>query len=153
MLKKACIVFALLNFCFHAEAQKKATTTPGSVSNPSNPSDPSTPTETFVGTYNNELIDQIYAITNKVEETQNFVNLGNLSPDSNIALPFGIIKDVGAARYSICVDSMKFKSNGAYFSACAAIEFPAAKKKIAFKGSNIKFNPAGVTGGLQGMLG
>jgi hypothetical protein len=109
-------------------------------------------TNTFVPKYDNESINHVISVVHQVEESQNFVNLGNLSPDSNVALPFGIIKDVGAVRYVIAVDSMKFKSTGAYFSAFAAIEFPGTSKRIAFRGSGIKFNPSGVIGGEQARL-
>ncbi|MBK7818865.1 MAG: hypothetical protein IPJ60_15980 [Sphingobacteriaceae bacterium] len=55
-------------------------------------------------------------------------------------------------RYIIAVDSLKFKPGGAYFSAFAAIDFPGTTKRIAFRGSNIKFNPTGVVGGEQARI-
>lgn len=103
-------------------------------------------------TYNQDNINQVISVVKDVEDKQNFINLGDLSPDSNVALPAGIIKDIGAVRYVIAIDSIKFKPQGAYFSAYAAISFPGTLKKLAFKGSNIKFNPAGVVGGEQARL-
>lgn len=99
-----------------------------------------------------QLNNQVIGIVNTVENSGNYINLGNLSPDSNIALPAGIIKDIGAVRYLIAIDSLKFKKTGAYFSAFAAIEFPGTTQKLAFRASNIKFNPAGVVGGSQSKL-
>jgi len=95
-------------------------------------------------------IDRVISIVNKVEENNNFID--RLSPDSNAKLPFGIIKQLGAARYTIAIDSMRFLPQGAFFSAYAAIDFPGTLKKLAFRGSHIKFNPSGVIGGNQARL-
>lgn len=85
-----------------------------------------------------------------VEESNNF--LDQLTPDSNVVLPFGIIKKIGEARYIVAIDSVNFKPGGAYFSAYAAIDFPGSDKKLAFEAVNIKFNPKGVVGGNQAKL-
>ena len=95
-------------------------------------------------------IDRVISIVNTVESKNNFID--QLNPDSNISLPFGIMKQIGATRYTIAVDSIRFLSQGAYFSAFAAIDFPGTLKKLAFRGSNIKFNPKGVVGGEQAKL-
>ncbi|MEI8136903.1 MAG: hypothetical protein WCH21_06215 [Bacteroidota bacterium] len=95
----------------------------------------------------NPEINRIISIVNTVESNNNFID--QLNPDSNVSLPFGIIKQIGAVRYTIAIDSMKFLPIGAYFSAYAAIDFPGTTKKLAFKGSNIKFNPKGVVAGEQ----
>ncbi|MFO0356399.1 MAG: hypothetical protein ACK50A_05545 [Sphingobacteriaceae bacterium] len=121
----------------------------------------SSPTRTFAQTIatpsptdlpNNKINDQVTSIVETVEQNENYIDLGNLSPDSNIALPAGIIKDVGAVRYVIAIDSLKFKSTDAYLSAYAAISFPGTTQKLAFRGSNIKFNPSGVMSGDQARL-
>lgn len=96
------------------------------------------------------LIDKVVSIVGDVETNNNF--LDQLSPDSNVALPFGIIKQMGSVRYIIAIDSCKFRPNGAYFNAYAAIDFPGTTKKIAFEAMNIKFNPKGVVGGNQARL-
>jgi hypothetical protein len=98
----------------------------------------------------NPEINRIISIVNTVESKNNFIDI--LTPDSNVSLPFGIIKQIGATRYTIAIDSMKFLPLGAYFSAYAAIDMPGTTKKLAFRGSNIKFNPKGVVGGEQAKL-
>lgn len=95
-------------------------------------------------------IDRVISIVNTVESKNNFID--QLNPDSNMSLPFGIIKQIGAVRYTIAVDSMHFLSHAAFFSAYASIDFPGTTKKMAFRGSNIKFNPKGVIGGEQAKL-
>jgi hypothetical protein len=152
MLNKTLIVLAAIFFCANVNAQFQLGSSKGA-GGPVTLTQSQTPnTNTFVGNYNNEKIDYVNSVVHNVEESQNFINLGNLSPDSNVALPFGIIKDIGAARYVIAIDSLKFKPNGAFFSAYAAIDFPGTTKKIAFRAGNIKFNPAGVVGGNQARL-
>lgn len=150
MLRRLNIILIGLFFCTQTKAQIDFGGGIGTSVGANNPI--SNTTSTFVPNYNNESINHVVSVVHQVEETQNFVNLGNLSPDSNIALPFGIIKDIGAVRYVIAVDSLKFKSNGAFFSAYAAIDFPGTSKKIAFTGKNIMFNPSGVIGGNQARL-
>ncbi|MBA2613313.1 MAG: hypothetical protein H0U95_15195 [Bacteroidetes bacterium] len=98
----------------------------------------------------NPEINRIISIVNTVESKNNFIDI--LNPDSNVSLPFGVIKQIGGIRYTIAIDSMKFLPLGAYFSAYAAIDFPGTTKKLAFRGSNIKFNPKGVVGGEQAKL-
>ncbi len=95
-------------------------------------------------------INRVISIVNTVETKSNFIE--QLNPDSNVSLPFGLIRQIGAARYVIAIDSMNFFSDGAYFSAYAAIDFPGTLKKLAFRGSHLKFNPKGVIGGDQAKL-
>src|SRR5690348_5548854 len=56
-------------------------------------------------------IGRIISIVNTVESKNSFIE--QLNPDSTIALPFGIIKQIGAIRYVIAIDSMKVKPVGA----------------------------------------
>jgi hypothetical protein len=98
----------------------------------------------------NPQIDKVVSMVNTVEANNNF--LDQLTPDSNVVLPFGIIKKIGEVRYIVAIDSVKFKPAGAYFSAYAAIDFPGSNKKLAFEATNIKFNPKGVVGGNQAKL-
>jgi len=102
------------------------------------------------GEQSNPEIDRVISIVNTVEDKNNFID--QLNPDSNISLPFGIMKQIGGVRYTIAIDSLKFLSNGAYFSAYAALDMPGTLKKLTFRGSNIKFNPKGVIGGEQAKL-
>ncbi|MBL7920008.1 MAG: hypothetical protein JNJ40_06815 [Bacteroidia bacterium] len=74
-------------------------------------------------------IDRVISIVNTVESKNNFID--QLNPDSTISLPFGIMKQIGAVRYTIAVDSMRFLSQGAYFSAYASIDPPGTTKKMA----------------------
>lgn len=98
----------------------------------------------------NPAINRVISLVNTVEEGSNFIE--ELSPDSIASLPFGMIKQIGQARYIIAVDSIKFRPTGAFFSAYAAIDFPGTEKKLAFEAVNIKFNPKGVVGGNQARL-
>lgn len=156
MFKNPLIIFAALFFCFNSYAQIDFS---GGLGNSGAVTVSQTPhgnsnynTNYNPGNFNEGSINDVISVVHKVEESQNFINLGNLNPDSNVALPFGIIKDIGAARYVIAVDSLKFKPDGAFFSAYAAIDFPGTTKKIAFRASHVKFNPAGVIGGNQARL-
>jgi hypothetical protein len=63
------------------------------------------------GYQSNPEIDRIISIVNTVESKNNFID--QLNPDSNVSLPFGIMKQIGAVRYTIAIDSMRFLSNGA----------------------------------------
>ncbi|MCE3258424.1 MAG: hypothetical protein K0S12_65, partial [Bacteroidetes bacterium] len=100
--------------------------------------------------YSEEEINKVTEIVRKVEDNNNFIH--HLHPDSLSSLPLGLIRQIGNTRYIIAIDSMKFKPQGAYFSAYAAIDFPGTLKKLAFRASNIKFNPSGVVSGEQAKL-
>ncbi len=102
--------------------------------------------------------DRAYAINliNEIELNSSFISKLS-SIDSALILPKGISKKIGGIRYSIGIDSMKFKSDGAYLSAFAVVKFPGANgndeaRSIAFGAKNIKFNPEGVLGGQQAKL-
>lgn len=135
------LVFLLTAFVIRAQTKQETTSASFSISNPNSVVPESS---------SNPEIDRIISIVNTVESKNNFID--QLNPDSNISLPFGIIKQIGAARYTIAIDSLKFLPLGAYFSAFAAIDFPGTTSKLAFRGSNIKFNPKGVVGGEQAKL-
>lgn len=136
-MKIKCIfLFFLFQFNFNAQVIEET-------SMPFNNS----PSNVYKG---NPEIDRIISIVNTVESKNNFID--QLNPDSNVSLPFGIMKQIGAVRYTIAIDSMRFLSNGAYFSAYAGLDFPGTLKKLCFRGSNIKFNPKGVIGGEQAKL-
>lgn len=98
----------------------------------------------------NPSINNVISIVKTVEDASNFIE--ELSPDSTVSLPFGVRKQIGEARYIVAIDSIKFKPNGAFFNAYAAIDFPGTEKKLAFEAINIKFNPKGVVGGNQARL-
>lgn len=91
------------------------------------------------------LQSYILSLSNKVETEDRLV--GNMNPDSAANLPFGIVKEIGATRYVICVDSAKYLPNAATMSAYMAMEFPGAQQKICFSAQNIAFNPRGVMPG------
>ncbi|MBK9285312.1 MAG: hypothetical protein IPM51_13505 [Sphingobacteriaceae bacterium] len=95
-------------------------------------------------------VTKVISLVTEVENKNKFIEW--FSPDSTASLPFGIIKQKGAMRYVIAVDSMQFKKSEATFSAFAAIDFPGTTKKIAFRASNVKFNPSGVLNGDQAKL-
>lgn len=102
------------------------------------------------------LRDYAIITVNEIEENTSFISKLN-SVDSALILPQGISKKIGGIRYTIAIDSMKFKPDGAYLSAYAAVKFPGASgsnnnRTIAFGAKNIKFNPEGVLGGEQTKL-
>ncbi len=98
----------------------------------------------------NSAINNVISKVENVLSSQNFADL--FVPDSNVALPFGIRKQIGSARYIVAIDSCKFTPVGAFLNAYAAIDFPGTTKKLAFEAKNIKFNPEGVVGGSQSRL-
>ncbi len=81
----------------------------------------------------------------KVESTNNLV--GNFHPDSVATLPFGILKEIGVARYVIAIDSAYFAPGKSIFNAYMALDFPGSTQKIAFAAKNVAFNPKGVIPG------
>jgi hypothetical protein len=91
------------------------------------------------------LQSYILSLSNKVETEDKLI--GNMNPDSAANLPFGIVKEIGATRYIICIDSAKYVSNAATMSAYMAMEFPGSQQKICFSAQNIAFNPKGVMPG------
>ncbi|CAN5819159.1 hypothetical protein BH11BAC7_BH11BAC7_12330 [soil metagenome] len=93
----------------------------------------------------NPLQSMVLSICNKVESEDRLA--GNMNPDSAASLPFGIVKEIGTTRYVIAIDSAKFRTSGATFSAYMALEFPGAQQKICFSAQNISFNPKGVMPG------
>jgi hypothetical protein len=93
----------------------------------------------------NPLQSKVLSICNKVE-TENRL-AGNMNPDSAASLPFGIVKEIGSTRYIIAIDSAKFQTAHANFSAFMAMEFPGSTEKICFSAENISFNPKGVMPG------
>jgi len=98
----------------------------------------------------NPLQQEVYDVVNKVESESRFFD--DIQLDSIQQLPFGIRREIGATQYVIAVDSAEFKSNGAWFNAYMAIQFPNSNKKIAFAAKHVKFNPKGVVGGNQSKL-
>lgn len=98
---------------------------------------------------NDSIIDPlqsyILSLQNKIETEDRTV--GNMNPDSVANLPFGIVKEVGATRYIVCIDSAKFGNNSAHMSAYMAMEFPGAQQKLCFSAQNVAFNPKGVMPG------
>ncbi len=93
----------------------------------------------------NPMQSMVLSICNKVENENRLA--GNMNPDSAASLPFGIVKEIGSTRYIIAIDSAKFQTNHASFSAFMALEFPGATQKICFSAQNIAFNPKGVMPG------
>lgn len=91
------------------------------------------------------LQSYILSLQNKVETEDRLV--GNMNPDSAANLPFGIVKEIGATRYIICIDSAKYGVNAATMSAYMALEFPGSQQKLCFSAQNIAFNPRGVMPG------
>ena len=91
------------------------------------------------------LQSYILSLHNKVT-TENKI-VGEMDPDSSANLPFGIVKEVGATRYIICIDSAEYRNNSASMSAYMAMEFPGSQQMLCFSAQNIAFNPRGVMPG------
>jgi hypothetical protein len=91
------------------------------------------------------LQSYILSLHNKVT-TENKI-VGEMDPDSAANLPFGIVKEVGATRYIICIDSAEYRNNSASMSAYMAMEFPGSQQMLCFSAQNIAFNPRGVMPG------
>jgi hypothetical protein len=85
-----------------------------------------------------------FSIFEQVEENQRFVDI--LDQHTLLDLPVGIKKEIGGLQYTILIDSMVMTPTHAFLVAYMAFTTPQGKK-IAFKGTNIRFSR---TGGLQG---
>ncbi|MBK7130977.1 MAG: hypothetical protein IPH66_16675 [Crocinitomicaceae bacterium] len=96
------------------------------------------------------LRQKVYALNEMVQDPERQV--GNFNPDSMPSLPIGIAKEVGQTLVIIAIDSAYFLSDGAYFSAYMALDFPNADVPLAFAAKDIKFNPKGIIGGEQSKL-
>jgi hypothetical protein len=94
--------------------------------------------------------NRVFALLDKVVAENKLTE--SLDPEQLNSLPIGIVKEIGATRYIIAIDSAYFTPTGAYFNAYMAIDFPNSDKRIAFAAKNIKFNPTGVIGGEQSKL-
>ncbi len=92
----------------------------------------------------------IIAFCESVESENRLV--GELNVDSLPSLPIGIHKNIAGVDYTIAVDSARFLTNGAYFDAYMALGIPGLENKIAFRATNIQFNPKGVIGGGNSKL-
>lgn len=97
-----------------------------------------------------KLLSHIYALNEEVSDPNKQV--GNLNPDSLPSLPIGLVREINGTKYIIAIDSADFTSEGAYFNAYLALEFPGSDERIAFAAKHIKFNPKGVLGGAQAKL-
>jgi hypothetical protein len=67
-------------------------------------------------------------------------------------LPVALKKTIGNTTYMIGIDSVNFYQGSAYFNAFIAVKLPNTTKHICFEARQIRFNPAGVTGGGQSKL-
>ncbi|HTL80172.1 MAG TPA: hypothetical protein VL651_00630 [Bacteroidia bacterium] len=92
----------------------------------------------------------VLSVLNKVESEDRIA--GNMDPNQQNNLPIGIVKEIGATRYIIAIDSAEFHSANAQFSAYMALEFPGSTQKICFEARDIGFNPKGVMPGPQSKL-
>ncbi|UKN01168.1 hypothetical protein K6119_15670 [Paracrocinitomix mangrovi] len=101
-------------------------------------------------TQSHPMYDFVMSKTHAVEDPDKQV--GTFDPDNAPSLPIGLVKKIGETKYIICIDSAYFLTDGAYFSAYMALEFPGGNKKIAFAAKDIKFNPEGIIGSEQSKL-
>ncbi|HLG02305.1 MAG TPA: hypothetical protein VI731_01840 [Bacteroidia bacterium] len=93
----------------------------------------------------NPLQSMVLSICNKVESENRLA--GNMDPQNPGDLPFGLITEIGPTHYIIAIDSAKFRTGNAVFSAFMAMEFPGSQQKICFAAQNVAFNPKGVMPG------
>jgi len=89
------------------------------------------------------------AITNelleKVKSENRFID--KLDSATIISLPVGIKTELGGLEYTILIEQVSFKPNGAFFNAFMSFEIPQSGKKLSFRGLNI---PLSFGGGLKG---
>jgi hypothetical protein len=93
---------------------------------------------------------RITSALDAITEQNKFVDF--LTMEDLYHLPVALKKTIGNTTYAIGIDSANFKSDGAYFNAFIAVKLPNTTRPICFEVRQIKFNPAGVTGGNQSRL-
>lgn len=94
--------------------------------------------------------EEIISFCEQIDEEMRYV--GSINTDSLPSLPIGIHKSIGGVDLTIAVDSARFKTNGAFFDAYMALQIPGMNEKLAFRATNIQFNPKGVIGGAESRL-
>jgi len=88
----------------------------------------------------NKIISLDETIRNDVSKQTNSFN-----PSDTASLPIGIVREIGNAKYIVCVDSAWFTPDGAFFNVYMALMPPNSDKPIAFAAKGIQFNPKGVS--------
>ncbi len=81
----------------------------------------------------------------KVKSENRFID--KLDSATIISLPVGIKTELGGLEYTILIEQVSFKPNGAFFNAFMSFEIPQSGKKLSFRGLNI---PLSFGGGLKG---
>ncbi|MCB0479482.1 MAG: hypothetical protein KDC84_15040 [Crocinitomicaceae bacterium] len=94
--------------------------------------------------------EEIISFCEQIDQDMRYV--GELNLDSVPSLPIGIHKNFGEFGVTIAIDSANFHTNGAFFDAYMALEIPGMRNKLAFRATNIQFNPKGVIGGALSRL-
>ncbi|MEM9340097.1 MAG: hypothetical protein AAGA66_15280, partial [Bacteroidota bacterium] len=84
------------------------------------------------------------AVFDEVREAGRYVDV--LDETSFLELPVGIRKTTGNIEYTILIDSITLKPDGAYLTTFMAFTLPGSGKTIKFRGSGIKFSK---NGGIQ----
>lgn len=88
--------------------------------------------------------EKAYKLLELVENENRFIS--KLDSAAIISLPVGIKNSIGGIDYTILIDEVSFRPDGAFFNAYMAFETPQGKK-LAFKGLDIPFS---FKGGLEG---
>jgi hypothetical protein len=91
--------------------------------------------------YYESLTNELLAL---VESENRFID--KLDSSAIISLPVGIKTELGGLEYTILINQVSFKPDGAYFDAYMSFEIPQSGKILAFKGLNIPFS---FSGGLK----
>jgi len=91
--------------------------------------------------YYESLTNELLAL---VESENRFID--KLDSSTIISLPVGIKTELGGLEYTILINQVSFKPDGAYFDAYMSFEIPQSGKRLTFKGLNIPFS---FSGGLK----
>lgn len=81
------------------------------------------------------------AVLDEVKQAQRYVEY--LDEQSLLELPVGIKKEISNLEYTILIDSITLKPDGAYLTVYMALDVPNYEQTIAFKGTGIKFSKKG----------
>ncbi|MEM6830321.1 MAG: hypothetical protein AAF551_07375, partial [Bacteroidota bacterium] len=88
-----------------------------------------------------KLRSHAQAVFDKVREARRYVDY--LDETSLLELPVGINKTIGNLNYTILIDSIELKSDGAYLTTYMMFTLPTSGRSIAFRGSGIRFSKKG----------
>lgn len=91
------------------------------------------------------FVNRAHALYEKVKAESRFTDVINAEAIQD--LPIAVSRTIGGRDYTIIIDSIVFTPSGGYLVAYMSLEIPQHNKRLAFRGSNIRFtNKGGITG-------